>query len=99
MISRPSFGPEVLAKFDLTMNEVCDELRAERPTLSESRLRAKLARPLITIASAGMSDDQTKQLLLRKIRNEWLGARHRSTRRRTSVRNSLDRIERAPSNA
>jgi hypothetical protein len=42
-----------------------------------------------------LSDEQTKQLLLRKMRNEWSAAQHWSARRKPSARQSLDRIKRA----
>ena len=90
MTPQPSFGPEALARFDLTMNEVCNELRAERPALSMAQLRTGLARPLIAIASAGLNDDQAKQLLLRKIRNEWSVTRHWSAREQACISDSLD---------
>jgi hypothetical protein len=79
-MERSAFSPEALSNFDLIMDEVFSELRAERPHLvgsTEHLLRAKLARKMIVIAGAGRSSSQIRQLLLRAIRNEWLAARHR----------------------
>lgn len=82
-MERPAFTPEALSTFDVIMDEVFSELRAERPRLvgpSEQLLRAKLARKMIVIAGAGRSNSQIKQLLLRTIRNEWSAAQHRFPR-------------------
>jgi hypothetical protein len=87
-MDRPAFTPEALSKFDLIMDEVFGELRAERPrltALSEDHLRAKLARKMIVIAGAGRTYSQIKQLLLRTTRNEWSAAHHRSARQRQTT--------------
>jgi hypothetical protein len=98
-MERPAFTPEALSNFDLIMNEVFSELRAEHPRLvgpSEQLLRTKLARKMIVIAGAGRSNSQIKQLLLRTIRNEWSAARHRFPSRSFNVRREPQMTGSAP---